>query len=137
MKLAKYSKLSEKMDKEKDEADARIDRKKYALTVYGRAIFFITKYLESLRTNKPINTSKSLRIIQDFVDVSYDQRTHFLGLTTTKHDTEYLVVPPRQRVLDVDRVRQRAGADQAADARSGLHRALLRRGHGHPAPTRC
>ncbi len=91
MKLAKYSKLREKMDKEKDESEARIDRKKYALTVYGRAIFFIKKYMESLQKNKPLNTSKALRIIQDFIDVSFDHKTHFLGLTTTKHDTEYLV----------------------------------------------
>ncbi|MFT3836446.1 MAG: hypothetical protein QM723_05555 [Myxococcaceae bacterium] len=90
MKLARYSKLREKMDKEKDEAEARIDRKKYALTVYGRAIFFIKKYMDSLKANKPLNTSKSLRIIQDFVDVSFDNRTHFLGLTTTKHDSDYL-----------------------------------------------
>ena len=52
MKLARYSKLREKMDKEKDEAEARIDRKKYALPVYGRAIFFVKKYMESLQKNK-------------------------------------------------------------------------------------
>src|SRR5688500_8001601 len=90
MKLAKYSKLKEKIESEKDESEARIDRKKYALTVYGRAIFFIKKYLESLKTDKPLNTSKSLRLVQDFVDISFDQRSHFLGLTTTRNETEYL-----------------------------------------------
>jgi HD-GYP domain-containing protein (c-di-GMP phosphodiesterase class II) len=90
MKVAKYSKLKERIENDKDEAEARIDRKKYALTVYGRAIFFIRKYLESLKTERPVNSSKSLRLIQDFVDISYDQRTHFLGLTTTRNETEYL-----------------------------------------------
>lgn len=90
MKLAKYSKLKEKIENDKDESEARIDRKKYALTVYGRAIFFIRKYLESLKTETPLNTSKSLRLIQDFVDISFDQRTHFLGLTTTHNEAEYL-----------------------------------------------
>ena len=90
MKLAKYSKLKEKMDKEKDEAESRIDRKKYALTVYGRAIFFVKKYMESLARHQPLNTSKSLRIIQDFIDISFDHRVHFLGLTTTRHDSDYL-----------------------------------------------
>ena len=90
MKLAKYSKLKEKIENEKDESEARIDRKKYALTVYGRAIFFIKKYLESLKTATPLNTSKSLRLVQDFVDISFDQRTHFLGLTTTRNEVEYL-----------------------------------------------
>jgi HD-GYP domain-containing protein (c-di-GMP phosphodiesterase class II) len=90
MKLAKWSKLKDKLEKEKDESELRLDRKKYALTCYGRAIFFIKKYMESLRVGKPLNTSKSLRIIQDFVDISMDHRTHFLGLTTTRVDSEYL-----------------------------------------------
>jgi len=90
MKLAKWSLLKDKLENEKDESEARLDRKKYALTCYGRAIFFIRKYMESLRLGTPLNTSKALRIIQDFVDVSMDHRTHFLGLTTTKSDGEYL-----------------------------------------------
>lgn len=90
MKLAKWSKLKDKLENEKDETDAKLDRKKYALTCYGRAIFFIRKYMLSLREGKPLNTSKALRIIQDFVDISIDYRTHFLGLTTTRTDSEYL-----------------------------------------------
>jgi HD-GYP domain-containing protein (c-di-GMP phosphodiesterase class II) len=90
MKLAKWSKLKDKLDNEKDESDAKLDRKKYALTCYGRAIFFTRKYMESVRDGKPLNTSKALRVIQDFVDISVDHRTHFLGLTTTRLDAEYL-----------------------------------------------
>jgi HD-GYP domain-containing protein (c-di-GMP phosphodiesterase class II) len=90
MKLAKWSKLKEKLEKEKDESEMRIDRKKYALTVYGRGIFFIRKYMESLRKGQPLNTARSLRIIQDLVDISFDVRQHFLGLTTTQSDGEYL-----------------------------------------------
>lgn len=90
MKLAKWSILKDKLENEKDESEARLDRKKYALTCYGRAIFFTRKYMESLRRGRPLNTSKSLRIIQDFVDLSVDHRTHFLGLTTTRTDSEYL-----------------------------------------------
>lgn len=90
MKLAKWSKLKDKLENEKDESEAKLDRKKYALTCYGRAIFFIRKYMESLRKGKPLNTSKALRIIQDFVDISIDHRQHFLGLTTTRTDSEYL-----------------------------------------------
>lgn len=90
MKLAKWSKLRDKLEKEKDESEAKLDRKKYALTCYGRAVFFVRKYFESLRKEKPIATSKVLRVIQDLVDISIDHRTHFLGLTTTKSDGEYL-----------------------------------------------
>jgi HD-GYP domain-containing protein (c-di-GMP phosphodiesterase class II) len=90
MKLAKWSLLKDKLENEKDESEAKLDRKKYALTCYGRAIFFIRKYMDSLRASKPINTSKSLRVIQDFVDIGIDHRTHFLGLTTTRVDQDYL-----------------------------------------------
>ena len=90
MKLAKWSKLRDKLEKEKDESEAKLDRKKYALTCYGRAVLFVRKYFESLRAEKPIATSKVLRVIQDLVDISIDHRTHFLGLTTTKSDGEYL-----------------------------------------------
>jgi HD-GYP domain-containing protein (c-di-GMP phosphodiesterase class II) len=90
MKLAKWSKLKDKLENEKEELEAHIDRKKYALTVYGRAIFFTRKYMESLRKGHPLNTARCLRIIQDFVDISYDVRQHFLGLTTTRMDQEYL-----------------------------------------------
>lgn len=90
MKLAKWSKLKDKLDNEKDESEAKLDRKKYALTCYGRAVFFVRKYFESLKKGKPIATSKVLRVIQDLVDISIDHRTHFLGLTTTRSDGEYL-----------------------------------------------
>ena len=90
MKLAKWSKLKDKLDNDKDESEAKLDRKKYALTCYGRAILFVKKYFESLKKEKPIATSKVLRVIQDLVDISIDHRTHFLGLTTTKSDGEYL-----------------------------------------------
>lgn len=90
MKLAKWSKLKDKLENEKDESEAKLDRKKYALTCYARGVFFVRKYFESLRTGKPLNTSKVLRVIQDLVDISLDHRTHFLGLTTTRNDAEYL-----------------------------------------------
>ena len=90
MKLAMWSLLKDKLDNEKDESESRLDRKKYALTCYGRAIFFIRQYMLSLRSGTPVNTSKALRIIQDFVDLSLDHRQHFLGLTTTRFDAEYL-----------------------------------------------
>lgn len=90
MTLTRWSLLKDKLENEKDESEARLDRKKYALTCYGRAVFFVRKYMESVRNGKPLNTSKSLRIIQDFVDLSLDHRAHFLGLSTTRIDSEYL-----------------------------------------------
>lgn len=95
MKVARFSKLKEKLNKEADRLenpdDQKVDRKKYAMTVYARAVVFLQKYLESVRAGKPLNSSKALRIVQDLVDISFDQKTHFLGMTTTKREAEYLV----------------------------------------------
>jgi HD-GYP domain-containing protein (c-di-GMP phosphodiesterase class II) len=95
MKVAKFSKLRERLNKEADKlenpGDQKVDRKKYAMTVYARAVFFLSKYLDSVREGKPMNSAKALRIVQDLVDISYDQRTHFLGMTTTKREADYLV----------------------------------------------
>lgn len=92
MRVAKFSKLKEKLNKDLDNpGDQKVDRKKYAMTIYARAVFFLTKYLHSVRAGKPINASKALRLVQDFVDISYEQRTHFLGMTTMRREDDYLV----------------------------------------------
>jgi HD-GYP domain-containing protein (c-di-GMP phosphodiesterase class II) len=92
MRVAKFSKIKEKLNKDMDNpGDMKVDRKKYAMTIYARAVFFITRYLESVRAGKPINASKALRLVQDFVDISYEQKTHFLGMTTMRRESDYLV----------------------------------------------
>jgi len=93
IKVARFSKLKEKLNKDdlENPDEQKVDRKKYALTVYARAVFFIKKYLESVREGKPLNTSKAMRLVQDFVDISMDQKTHFLGMTTMKREEDYLV----------------------------------------------
>jgi HD-GYP domain-containing protein (c-di-GMP phosphodiesterase class II) len=94
MKVTRFSKLKEKLNRDElaNPDDQKVDRKKYAMTVYSRAVFFLTKYLESVQAGKPLNTAKALRIVQDFVDISFDQKTHFLGMTTLKKsEADYLV----------------------------------------------
>jgi HD-GYP domain-containing protein (c-di-GMP phosphodiesterase class II) len=95
MKVAKWSKLKEKLANEDlkagEEADGKVDRKKYAMTIYARAIFFLSKYMDSVRAGKPLNTNKALRLVQDFVDISFEQKTHFLGMTSMKREADYLV----------------------------------------------
>ncbi|WP_375765315.1 hypothetical protein NR798_26745 [Archangium gephyra] len=94
MKVTRFSKLREKLNRDElaNPDDQKVDRKKYAMTVYSRAVFFLSKYLESVQAGKPLNTAKALRIVQDFVDISFDQKTHFLGMTTMKKsEVDYLV----------------------------------------------
>ncbi len=93
LKLARYAKVKEILDKLQAEPDLneQIDRKKYLMTVYSRAVFFMRKYFEKIiEGDYSIPFAKAGRLIQDLVDLCHDQRTHFLGVTTARSETEYL-----------------------------------------------
>lgn len=94
MRVARYAVVREildKIQKQEVDLDQQIDRKKYLMTVYARAVFFMRKYFEYINAGKPLLPwAKAARLVQDLVDLCKDQRTHFLGLTTTKSETEYL-----------------------------------------------
>ncbi|MEM1026183.1 MAG: HD domain-containing phosphohydrolase [Myxococcota bacterium] len=93
MKVSKFAKVRELLDKmqEEPDLDQQVDRKKYLMTVYARAVFFMRKYLERARSDGPsLPVAKAGRIVQDLVDLCAEQRTHFLGLTTSRSDDEYL-----------------------------------------------
>lgn len=93
LKLRKYEKIQEILKDQhlSDNLERAVDRKRYALTVYARTIYFMRKYLAGLRGEGPkIAIGKSGRFVQDLVDVCHGHRTHFLGLTTLKSDDEYL-----------------------------------------------
>lgn len=92
LKVVKWSKIQEKI-KDIDDAndDQKIDRKKYALTVYARTLFFMRKYLADRAAGKQVSASKANRLIQDLVDICYEQKTHFLGMSTFREEEEYLV----------------------------------------------
>ncbi|MBW1807963.1 MAG: HD domain-containing protein [Deltaproteobacteria bacterium] len=93
LKLRRFEKIQEIL-KDQDiskNLDRAVDRKRYALTVYARSIYYMRKYLAGLRGEGPkISLGKAGRFIQDLVDVCYGHRTQFLGLTTLKSDDEYL-----------------------------------------------
>jgi len=93
MKVTRWSKLKEKLERDElnNPDDQKVDRKKYAMTIYARAIFYVTRYLDSVRAGKPMTTGKATRLVQDLVDICFDQHTHFLGMTTLKKEQDYLV----------------------------------------------
>jgi HD-GYP domain-containing protein (c-di-GMP phosphodiesterase class II) len=93
LKLARYKMVKELLDKLQAEPDLneQIDRKKYLMTVYCRAVFFMRKYYEKIGSGDySIPFAKAGRLVQDLVDLSHDQRSHFLGVTTTRAEDEYL-----------------------------------------------
>ncbi|HZX42456.1 MAG TPA: hypothetical protein VFE93_11515, partial [Myxococcaceae bacterium] len=91
IKIARWSKLREKLEKEKLDDEEKVDRKKYAITVYARAVFFISRYLDSVRNGTPMVAARALRIVQDLVDICYDAKVHFLGMSTMRQESEYLI----------------------------------------------
>lgn len=93
MKLKRFAQVKEILDKLQAEPDynEQIDRKKYLMTVYSRSVFFMRKYLEKVsKGDYSIPFAKAARLVQDLVDLCHDQRSHFLGVTTTRSDSEYL-----------------------------------------------
>jgi HD-GYP domain-containing protein (c-di-GMP phosphodiesterase class II) len=93
LKLARFRMVKEILDKLQAEPDLneQIDRKKYLMTVYSRAVFFMKKYFEKVANGDfSIPFAKAGRIIQDLVDLCHDEKTHFLGVTTARSDAEYL-----------------------------------------------
>ncbi|MHB1843711.1 MAG: HD-GYP domain-containing protein [Deltaproteobacteria bacterium] len=92
LKVVKWAQIQEKIkDIDDQQDDQKIDRKKYALTVYARTVFFLKKYLDDRAAGKKPSAGKAGRLIQDLVDISFEQRTHFLGMTTFREESEYLI----------------------------------------------
>lgn len=90
-KLAYVKEIIDKLQQQEFDPNQQVDRKKYLMTVYARSVFFMRKYFEYARKGKPsLPFSKAGRLVQDLVDLCADQRTHFLGLTTTQGGKDYL-----------------------------------------------
>jgi len=94
IKVGKFAKIKEQMEKEEENETnqaRQVDRKKYALTVYARSIYFMGKFLERLKEAGTLpNMNKAGRLVQDMVDLCFEQKNHFLGMTTTRSLDEYL-----------------------------------------------
>jgi HD-GYP domain-containing protein (c-di-GMP phosphodiesterase class II) len=94
IKVGKFAKIMEQLEKEEAqeiERERQVDRKKYALTVYARAVYFMGKFFERIRDGGTLPAmSKAGRVMQDLVDICFEQKTHFLGMTTTRSIEEYL-----------------------------------------------
>lgn len=91
IKITSWRRLKEKLHRDELTADElKVDRKRYALLVYARGVLFLRKYFEKQRAGRFMTQFKVNRVVQDLIDVSFQQRTHFLGMTTLGSETEYL-----------------------------------------------
>jgi HD-GYP domain-containing protein (c-di-GMP phosphodiesterase class II) len=95
IRVGRFQKIRDQLDKMEDnaiEAERKIDRKKYALTVYARSVFYMRKFIERLQTGGQLPSMQpAQRLVQDFVDIASEQRSHFLGMTTTRSVEDYLL----------------------------------------------
>lgn len=95
IKVGKFAKIREQLDKMEDnaiDAERKVDRKKYALTVYARTVYYMRRFIERLQSGGQLPSMQpAQRLVQDFVDIAAEQRSHFLGMTTSRSIEEYLL----------------------------------------------
>ncbi len=95
IKVGKFARIRDQLDKMEDaaiEAERKVDRKKYALTVYARSVYYMRKFIERLQSGGQLPSMQpAQRLVQDFVDIASEQRSHFLGMTTSRSVEEYLL----------------------------------------------
>jgi len=93
-KIRSYKKVREILEHQEDVGkfqDAKLDRKRYALIVYARLVHFMQLHLDGLRgLGQEIPMVKSKQLVQDLVDVCFEYKQHFLGLTTAEIDEDSL-----------------------------------------------
>ena len=72
IKVGKFARIQEQLDKLEDQAiesEQKVDRKKYAMTVYARAIFYMRRFIERLQAGGQLPSMQpALRIVQAQVD---------------------------------------------------------------------
>ena len=94
VKFHKYRAIVEQLNK-KSEAEIaqhrKVDRKKYALTVYARAVFYMKSFILEVQKGGALpSTAPASRLVRDFVDICKDQREHFLGMSAARQAHDYL-----------------------------------------------
>ena len=106
VKVARYRAIVELLHKRSETEIAqnrKIDRKKYAFTVYARAVTYMTRFTAAVGASKDElpSMAPAIRLVRDFVDICLEQRgpdgksaaperNLFLGMTTTRQSHEYL-----------------------------------------------
>lgn len=93
LRIKRWAKIKERLDKTRAEEGGPgfIDREKFAITVYARTALFVRGYLETMRVGRPIPSAPAGRLVQDLVDICFEQKTHFLGIASAKPERDYPV----------------------------------------------
>ena len=89
LKLRRFKKIQEILENQ-DEQDVnkRLDRKRYALLAYARAVLFMHKFMQGQRGQGPkIPMARAGRLVQDLVDVVHGHHANFLGVMSVNHQS--------------------------------------------------
>jgi HD-GYP domain-containing protein (c-di-GMP phosphodiesterase class II) len=94
VKKTKFKNIVAKLKQQNEQViteHQKLDKRKYALTVYARGVYFMKAFLEKVVKGDTLpDITPATRIIRDLVDICRDSRDHFLGMTTTRKSDEYL-----------------------------------------------
>ena len=92
LKVTRFKKIKEILDKHaqaaqtEQQAESKLDRKRYGMLLYARTVQFMRKYIAGMRDMGPaIPRGKSAQVIQDLVDVIVNKKKNFMGMTTTSN----------------------------------------------------
>lgn len=92
--VGKFGRIKEQLERIEDaqiEAEQKVDRKKYALTVYARSVYYMSTFIRKMREGGDLPSMQpAAKVVQDLVDICFEQRSHFLGMTTTRSIEEYV-----------------------------------------------
>jgi len=98
LKLRRYEKMREILRSSEDKQSSgepssiQLDRKRYALVVYARAIFFLQSFTRGMHGQGPrLSPLRANPILQDLVDVCREGNSQFLGLLSAVRGQDYLV----------------------------------------------
>jgi HD-GYP domain-containing protein (c-di-GMP phosphodiesterase class II) len=93
--VASFGRIREQLDNMEEnaiEAERKVDRKKYAMTVYARGVYYMRRFIEKLQSGGQLpSTAPATRIVRDFIDICTTHKSHFLGMTTTRSVEDYLL----------------------------------------------
>ena len=139
IKRAKYANIVAKLKQENEaviEENRKLDRRKYALTVYARGVYFMRSFLKKVESEdaRLPDIRPAARIVRDFVDICRESRDHFLGMTTTRNSDEYLPYHLVNTLPHLARRWHRACAFARSTSRPRQGRALSRHWRHRPRP---
>lgn len=124
IKVGKFAKIVETLDKMEEnaiDAERKVDRRKYAMTVYARSVFYMRTFVERLNNGGQLPAMQpASRLIRDFVDICAENKSHFLGMTTTRSVDDYLLFHSVNTALISVVFGQELGLDRAQLHELGL-----------------